>query len=233
MKNKLFGLFICILLFSSLSTSLVIADDPSSIKVNQPSGPTIGVVGVEFIICYTLPNETECEPYYIYWDFGDGTYSEWMGPYPAGETVCVSHDWSEPGIYEIRVKIRDNCGNEYWTEPWVIIIPPMTELDIKIMSVGLLKINVVINNIGEVDAYNISWNINITGNIFIGKETAGSFSKPLPPGEQQTVCSSLFLGFGLIKITASARALNAEEVTDELGGFVFLFFFIPRIHYLK
>lgn len=103
----------------------------------------------------------------------------------------------------------------------------MTKLDIKIIGVGLLKIKVVIKNIGEEDAYNISWNINITGNIFLGKETSGSFSEPLHPGEEQTLRSSLFIGLGLIRITASARALNAEEVTATLDGFIFLFLFIP------
>lgn len=194
-----------------------------------PYGPSMGVVGEEYIICFDLPDDPECEPYFIYWDFGDGTYSDWMGPYSAGETVCVSHTWSEPGTYEIRVKVRDSCGNEYWSDPWIIQIVSMTELDIKIIGMGFLKINVVIRNIGEEDAYNISWNINITGNILIGRETSGSFSEPLPPGEERIVCSSLFLGFGLIKIIASARALNAEEVTDELGGRVFFIFFIPRI----
>ena len=66
MKNKIFGLFICMLLFTSLSTSQVIADNPPLATLNPPSGSTIGILGEEYIVCFTLPNDTKCEPYYAY-----------------------------------------------------------------------------------------------------------------------------------------------------------------------
>jgi hypothetical protein len=221
-------------LFASLLIPISIAKDPTLILPDKPYGPTMGVVGEDYIFCFDLPNDAECEPYFVLWDWGDGTFTDWLGPYSAGETVCASHVWTEPGTYEIRVKIKDFCGNQYWSDPWVINIVPMTELDIKIVGGGLLKICAVIRNIGEHDAYNISWNINISGGfIIIGRETSGSFSEPLSPGEGITICSSLFFGFGLLTITAKARALNAEEVSDTLGGFLFLFYFIPLIPYLK
>lgn len=98
----------------------------------SPYGPTLGVVNISYTFCIDLPDDGECEPYLILWDFGDGTGTVWMGPYPAGETVCIEHSWIEPGDYDIRVKIRDACDNEYWTDPLVIHIgdnsPPSTPI---------------------------------------------------------------------------------------------------------
>jgi len=88
----------------------------------SPYGPTLGVVNISYTFCINLPDNGECEPYHILWDFGDGQMTGWMGPYVGGETVCIEHSWSETGDYEIRVKIRDNCANEYWTDPLVIHI---------------------------------------------------------------------------------------------------------------
>ena len=97
-----------------------------------PYGPNLGVINISYTFCIDLPDNEECEPYHILWDFGDGNGTGWLGPYPAGETVCVEHLWSEPGDYEIRVMIRDSCDNEYWTDPLVIHIddnsPPSTPI---------------------------------------------------------------------------------------------------------
>jgi len=95
-----------------------------------PSGPTEGAVGVEYTFCIKLPDNPECEPYYLIWDWGDGIISEWLGPYVAGEIICETYSWNEPGDYEIHVKIRDGCNNEYWLDPLIIHIvvnnPPNT-----------------------------------------------------------------------------------------------------------
>jgi hypothetical protein len=108
------------------ATFFIIDHDPSG----PPSGPTEGAVGVEYTFCIKLPDNSECEPYYLMWDWGDGMMSEWLGPYGAGEIVCVNYSWNEPGDYEIRVKIKDSCDDEYWSDPLAIHIinnsPPNT-----------------------------------------------------------------------------------------------------------
>lgn len=99
-------------------TFFIISYDPSG----APSGPTAGVIDIEYIFCIKLPNEPEFEPYYLMWDWGDGTTSGWLGPYEAEEIVCVTYSWNEPGDYDIRVKIKDIYDNEYWTDPLTIHI---------------------------------------------------------------------------------------------------------------
>jgi intein/homing endonuclease len=45
-------------------------------------------------------------------DWGDGTFSEWIGPYPSGTLICGSHTWLDPGPITIKAKGKDENGNE-------------------------------------------------------------------------------------------------------------------------
>jgi outer membrane protein assembly factor BamB len=51
--------------------------------------------------------------YFISW--GDGSVEDWIGPYPSGETVAVSHSWGTKGTYviEARAKNTDNLWGPY------------------------------------------------------------------------------------------------------------------------
>ena len=48
--------------------------------------------------------------YIIEW--GDGTDTDWIGSYESGESVTLSHTWSEKGKYTIRCKAKDVLGEE-------------------------------------------------------------------------------------------------------------------------
>ena len=121
---------ICLLIgVSVVSSTGIITEDVKSTYWPPPFGPNSGIPGEEYTFCIDLPDNPDCAPFYVMWDWGDGDTSDWFGPYGAGETVCANHSWNESGIYEIRVRIRDNCGNEYWSDTLVIIIgnnPPDT-----------------------------------------------------------------------------------------------------------
>jgi len=126
MKKKKCLLIIVAALILLLSTSSSLAFIESYTffyePLGPPNGPTEGWVNIPYTFCIDLPNEIECEPYFVIWDFGDGYISEWLGPYVAGDTVCEMYSWSEPGDYEIRAGIKDGCQNEYWTDPLIIHI---------------------------------------------------------------------------------------------------------------
>ena len=49
------------------------------------------------------------ELYYL-WDWGDDTYSGWIGPFKSGDTVEADHIWSNDGSYNIQVKAKDVTG---------------------------------------------------------------------------------------------------------------------------
>jgi PKD repeat protein len=49
---------------------------------------------------------------YYKWDWGDGTYSDWIGPANSGQTHVWYHDWSQWGLYKVKVKAKDVYGGE-------------------------------------------------------------------------------------------------------------------------
>ncbi len=48
-------------------------------------------------------------------DWGDGTFTDWLGPYPSGETLRLNHSWSDKGDYTIRARAKDT--DNIWG-PW-------------------------------------------------------------------------------------------------------------------
>jgi hypothetical protein len=58
------------------------------------------------------------------WDWGDGTISEWVGPFGSGLTATAQHSWTEKGTYSVRVKAKDIQGDESnWSEPLSVTMP--------------------------------------------------------------------------------------------------------------
>jgi hypothetical protein len=91
-------------------------------KPDTPSGPPSGKVGGEYSYS-TRSIDTEGQvPYLWYW--GDGTQSDWLGPYDSGVTCEAKHIWIIKNTYNIKVKAKDSCGFEsVWSEPLPITIP--------------------------------------------------------------------------------------------------------------
>jgi PKD repeat protein len=74
-------------------------------------GPDWGIINGKYSFCL---NGTDINGDFVYclWNWGDGNISEWLGPFPSNDTVCASHSWSQKGIYEIRLKLKDEFGTE-------------------------------------------------------------------------------------------------------------------------
>jgi len=79
-------------------------------------GPSWGIKNINYTFCFTWTNP-DADDFYCIWYWGDGSISEWLGPYSAGQTVCASHSWSQKGTYEIYVKLKDIDGVEIVSEP--------------------------------------------------------------------------------------------------------------------
>ena len=89
---------------------------------NKPSGPTQGCENEELIFTTSTTDPDEDQVYYKF-DWGDGTESDWLGPFNSGETIQASYKWDEIGDYKIKVKARDiNYGQSGWSEPHNITI---------------------------------------------------------------------------------------------------------------
>jgi hypothetical protein len=86
--------------------------------INNPPEPPAKPSGRRFGFthqAYTYTTHTiDPEDHSIYYNFswGDGTYSDWFGPYVSGEHVSASHLWASAGTYQITVKAKDTRGYE-------------------------------------------------------------------------------------------------------------------------
>ncbi len=89
----------------------------------RPSGQSSGKVGLIYLYSTTTTDAEDDMMYYL-WDWGDGTYSEWLGPIASGLTTTAQHSWSAKGTYSIRVKTKDVYDAESnWSEPLAVTMP--------------------------------------------------------------------------------------------------------------
>ena len=102
--------------------SMPYENNPPS-KPERPAGETKGKTGEEYRYT-TSSTDYDGDTVYYMWDWGDGSYSNWLGPFSPGNVVNATHSWSKKSSYEIRVKAKDFYGEESdWSDPLAVSIP--------------------------------------------------------------------------------------------------------------
>ena len=190
----------------------------------RPNGPTDGVVSVNYMFSTNTTDPEGNQVSYI-WSWGDGTSSEWLGPFDSGATVYAGHVWGEVGTYNVKVKAKDIHGKESdWSDSLTIhIVDTAIILEIGNITGGLFKVSAVIKNTGGTDATWVNWSIILDGGIILsGGETSGRIMS-IPAGGEKTVNSGFILGFGKTTITVTAEIPESSD-TKEQEAFVLLFF---------
>jgi len=190
---------------------------------DRPSGPNEGIIEVNYTFTGITTDPEEDKIYYMF-DWGNDTYSGWLGPYDYGSPVVASHAWAEAGNYEIKIKAKDDNHSDEtaWSEPLTVFIVDVPILEICDITGGF-GVNAVIRNRGT-DVTGVDWSITLDGGcIFMGKETSGRIIL-IPAGEEVTVSSKLILGFGKTLITVSAEKIGVSSDTKKVDAFMFLFF---------
>jgi hypothetical protein len=76
------------------------------------SGETNGKIGQEYIYTIDEVVDPEGDDIYVYWEWGDGTSTDWDGPYSTGQQILETHTWDEKGDFTIRAKLKDEYGAE-------------------------------------------------------------------------------------------------------------------------
>jgi hypothetical protein len=101
-----------------------------------------------------------------------------------------------------------------------------TELDIEFIKSGM-ALSVAFKNIGDYDAIDVVWNVNITGGIFglINKHLDGE-AEILATDDEILVRLTPIFGLGPLKVVATVSAANAEEVTEIWEGFIIFIFIL-------
>lgn len=108
----------------------VTSDNEPPDKPNKPSGEVKGNIGQTYTYTTTTTDSDEDQVYYM-WDWGDGNFSNWLGPYASGAEATAEHTWSVKGDYSIKVKAKDTSDAESdWSDPLPITMPVIKNLQI-------------------------------------------------------------------------------------------------------
>jgi len=73
-------------------------------------GETNGKAGEEYEYCIDPVVDPDGDRVWVFWDWGDGTDSGWLGPYESGEQACANHSWDEEEDYTIKARLKDDYG---------------------------------------------------------------------------------------------------------------------------
>jgi len=98
------------------------ADTPPG-KPQTPDGPSSGKINTEYPYKTSAVDPNDNQLYYLF-DWDDGTYSEWLGPFASGAQVTVKHTWNTKGNYQIKVKAKNTEEIESeWSDPLSVSMP--------------------------------------------------------------------------------------------------------------
>jgi hypothetical protein len=104
------------------AVSITVQSNAPPSKPQRPTGPTSGKANVEYTFNATTIDPNNHQLYYQ-WDWGDGTTSNWLGPFDSGDLTQAKHRWGK-GSYSIKVKAKDIYGAETdWSESLAITMP--------------------------------------------------------------------------------------------------------------
>ena len=206
---------------SKRRTYLAVASRPTT--NNKPdipiiTGPINGKVGISYDYDFIAYDPDDDNVFYTI-DWGDGTTSNWLGPYLSGVEVFASHSWNTSGTYLVKVKAKDIYDAESdWSLPLAVEI-----YDLSLTITSGLGVKMRITNNGITDATNVDWMITVHGG-FLGfiNLTVNDTISNIPKGESVSVGTGLFLGLGGIDITAKAKDVEEAAVGQQLIIFSFV-----------
>jgi len=124
--------------------TIVAANDPP-LKPDTPDGDAEGKFDTEYTYT-TSTTDPDGDVIFYKWDWGDGTVSDWLGPFGNGATAEASHTYEQPDgskgeAYEIKVKARDPTGEESpWSDPLPITMPNALSFDLPVFIQYLLEL---------------------------------------------------------------------------------------------
>jgi hypothetical protein len=96
--------------FSRWSDPYVVRIGNQAPDVPTINGPKYGEPGVQYMYTFKAV-DYEGNNVYYYVEWGDGTYTNWFGPYPSNTDANAAHIWDKKGDYQIRAKAKDTFSN--------------------------------------------------------------------------------------------------------------------------
>jgi len=104
------------------------------------TGPNVGGPEIELEFS-AITSDPEGDQVYYMWDWGDGNFSEWLGPFGISTPVKPSYTWNDSGEYTIRIKAKDIHDKEgEWSEDYNISIA--TQIQINNLRPGFIYFHI-------------------------------------------------------------------------------------------
>jgi hypothetical protein len=190
------------------------------------TGPTDGMIN-ELYSFDAVTTEPDGEDVYYYFDWGDGTNSGWLGPYPPETPITAQNSWTSLGTYTVRVKARDiYYASSDWSNPLnITIFAPI--LTINDMTTRIGRFSCDIQNTGDAAATNVIWTIHLDGSLIILGKTTTATITILPHDATETIQSKFIVGFGKTNIIISATCDEGATVEVTTSVFVLGPFLLP------
>jgi len=106
----------------NISIDLIFSGVPPE-KPKKPFGRKIGKTNRTYQF-FTSNNDKDQDNISYKFDWGDGNYSKWLGPFPTNEIIIANHSWEKKESYTIKVISKDNKSMlGTWSDPLTINIP--------------------------------------------------------------------------------------------------------------
>ncbi|MFO8077209.1 MAG: VCBS repeat-containing protein [Thermoplasmatota archaeon] len=124
--------------------------------------------GMDNEYMFTISDINE-DDVFLYVDWGDGTETDWLGPFKSGEIVKLNHTWIDRGSYAIEAKAKDVHGNEgSWSTMKGWVSKQKIQMNVAVLSQIYLELDKESSMVQEImdnyhsDPSGILTNIDIT-----------------------------------------------------------------------
>ncbi len=92
-------------------------------KPETPSGPTSGKINIKYTYTTSTTDPDGDKVSYMF-DWGDGSFSSWVGPLNSGIIASADKIWTKKGTYNIKVIAKDSHGIlSDWSDPLSVTMP--------------------------------------------------------------------------------------------------------------
>lgn len=169
--------------FSSLKIVTITGGNNAPSVPITPLGPSSGSIDTSYSFD-TQSTDSEADDVRYGWDWdGDNVVDQWTGFYPSGDLVTLSHLYSTPGSYQIKVVAEDEHGAQsLFSSPKIITITgnvapnqpemPMGPINGK-SGISYTYTSSTIDANGDLIYYQFDWGDN-TNSGWIGPYESGS-----------------------------------------------------------
>jgi hypothetical protein len=148
LPGSVFFRLILILMFFLLFIFPVAFAQSSLYVPSPPIGPTYGFVGIDYEYTIVTMNPDSLWMF----DWGDGTNSPWLRLEENSSSIVQTHQWSQPGIYQLHVRYKgETAPYGIWSEAVLVEIRYVSDEDFP--DIPTIQTAKILGIVGETYTY--------------------------------------------------------------------------------